>query len=107
VVFDMISRDACSVRGDVGVLGGGDAGIAAWNVYALKLRDRGSLATGNFADVVVFDPAKVKDLATYDKPHQLAVGMRDVFVNSQQVLANGEHTGALPGQVVRGPGYRR
>jgi N-acyl-D-amino-acid deacylase len=73
----------------------------------LKLRRRGSLTTGNFADVVIFDPATVSDRATYDKPHQLAVGVRDVFVNGEQVLRDGDHTGALPGRVVRGPGYRR
>ena len=73
----------------------------------LKLRRRGSLTTGNFADVVIFDPATVSDRATYDKPHQLAVGVRDVFVNGEQVLKDGDHTGALPGRVVRGPGYRR
>ena len=72
----------------------------------LKLRRRGRLAAGNFADVVVFDPAKVADRATYEKPHQFAVGMRDVFVNGQQVLEGGEHTGTLPGRVVRGPGWR-
>jgi len=71
----------------------------------LKLRDRGRLAPGYFADVVVFDPATVTDHATFQDPHRLATGVRDVFVNGQAVLRDGEHTGALPGRVVRGPGW--
>jgi N-acyl-D-aspartate/D-glutamate deacylase len=70
-----------------------------------KLKDRGCLDKGCFADIVVFDPAKINDLATFDKPHQYAVGMLHVFVNGTQVLRDGEHTGAKPGQVVRGPGW--
>jgi len=69
------------------------------------LRDRGELKSGDFADIVIFDPATIADHATFDKPHQFATGMRDVFVNGVQVLRNGEHTGAKSGQVVRGPGY--
>jgi len=72
---------------------------------SFKLKDRGCLDKGCFADIVVFDPAKISDLATFDKPHQYAVGVVDVFVNGTQVLRNGEHTGAKPGQVVRGPGW--
>ena len=72
----------------------------------LKIRDRGRLREGYFADLALFDPAKVGDPATYDKPHQLATGMVHVFVNGIQVLKNGEHTGATPGQVVRGPGWK-
>ncbi len=72
----------------------------------LKIYDRGVLQTGFFADVVVFDPARISDLATYEKPHQYATGMVDVFVNGKQVLKNGEHTGAKPGMVVRGPGWK-
>jgi N-acyl-D-amino-acid deacylase len=71
----------------------------------LKLRDRGTLRPGSFADVVVFDPAAVRDLATFEEPHQLAEGMGHVFVNGMHVLMNGEHTGATPGRVVRGPGW--
>jgi N-acyl-D-amino-acid deacylase len=70
-----------------------------------KLRDRGCLALSCYADVVVFDPAAIADRATYDKPQQYAVGVRDVVVNGVQVLKAGEHTGATPGQVVRGPGW--
>jgi N-acyl-D-amino-acid deacylase len=70
-----------------------------------KLKDRGCLDKGCFADIVVFDPAKINDLATFGKPHQYAVGMVHVFVNGTQVLRDGEHTGAKPGQVVRGPGW--
>ena len=70
-----------------------------------KLKDRGCLDKGCFADIVVFDPAKINDLATFDKPHQYSVGMVHVFVNGTQVLRDGEHTNAKPGQVVRGPGW--
>jgi N-acyl-D-amino-acid deacylase len=73
----------------------------------LKLDRRGALKPGYFADVVIFDPARVEDHATFDKPHQYSTGMRDVFVNGVQVLKDGEHTGAKPGQVVRGPGWRK
>ncbi|HEY7840752.1 MAG TPA: amidohydrolase family protein, partial [Gammaproteobacteria bacterium] len=71
----------------------------------LGLKDRGRLAQGYFADVVVFDPGTVADRATFEKPQQYAVGMRHVFVNGVQVLKEGEHTGATPGRVVHGPGY--
>jgi N-acyl-D-amino-acid deacylase len=73
----------------------------------LKLDRRGALKPGYFADVVVFDPAKVEDHATFDKPHQYSTGVREVFVNGVEVLKDGEHTGAKPGQVVRGPGWRK
>jgi N-acyl-D-amino-acid deacylase len=71
----------------------------------LSLRDRGWLKPGNYADVVVFDPATIADHATYAQPHQLSTGVRDVFVNGVQVLSNGQHTGATPGRVVHGPGW--
>ncbi|HKS38389.1 MAG TPA: D-aminoacylase [Verrucomicrobiae bacterium] len=72
----------------------------------LKLDRRGTLKPGYFADVVVFDPARIQDHATYEKPHQYSTGMIHVFVNGIQVLKNGEHTGATPGRVVRGPGWK-
>ncbi len=71
----------------------------------LRLRKRGALKPGYYADVVVFDPKTIQDHATFEEPHQYATGVRDVFVNGVQVLRNGEHTGALPGRVVRGPGW--
>jgi N-acyl-D-aspartate/D-glutamate deacylase len=71
----------------------------------LKLHDRGHLAPGYFADVVVFDPATIADRATYDQPQQLATGVRDVVVNGTPALLDGKHTGAFPGRVVRGPGW--
>jgi len=71
-----------------------------------KLRDRGCLQPGCFADIVVFDPATIADHATYAKPQQYASGVAHVFVNGVQVLRDGEHTGATPGRAVRGPGWR-
>jgi len=73
----------------------------------LGLKDRGVLQPKFFADVVVFDPAAIRDHATFEKPHQYATGVRHVFVNGTQVLRDGSHTGATPGRVVRGPGYGR
>jgi N-acyl-D-amino-acid deacylase len=72
----------------------------------LKLVKRGSLKAGNYADVVIFDPATIKDRATFDEPHQYAEGVVHVFVNGSQVLDQGNHTGALPGRCVRGPGWK-
>ncbi|MBK7902533.1 MAG: amidohydrolase family protein [Proteobacteria bacterium] len=70
-----------------------------------KLRARGCIDVGCHADIVIFDPAKIIDHATFDQPHQFATGVLDVFVNGVQVLEAGEHTGAKPGAVVRGPGW--
>ena len=72
----------------------------------LKIKNRGSLKEGYFADVVVFDPETVSDHATFKKPHQYSTGVSHVFVNGEQVLKDGEHTGAKPGRVVRGPGWK-
>lgn len=72
----------------------------------IKLQKRGEIKEGNYADVVIFDPNSVQDHATYDKPHQYATGVSDVFVNGVQVLKNNEHTGATPGKFLKGPGYR-
>jgi len=71
----------------------------------LRIRERGRLAPGYFADVVVFDPATIADRATFKEPHQYSVGMQHVLVNGTPVIAAGEHTGAKPGRVVRGPGW--
>jgi N-acyl-D-amino-acid deacylase len=71
----------------------------------LRIRRRGALRPGYFADIVVFDPDSISDQATFEQPHQYATGVRHVFVNGTQVLRDGEHTGARPGRVVRGPGW--
>ena len=76
-------------------------------VENLKLGRRGRLKKGYYADVVVFDPNTICDNATYEKPHQYATGVVDVFVNGTQVLKDGEHTGTKPGRVVRGPGWKK
>jgi N-acyl-D-amino-acid deacylase len=72
----------------------------------LGIRDRGAIRPGAFADLVVFDPRKIGDRATYEDPHRLAEGVAHVFVNGVQVLKDGQHTGARPGRVVRGPGWK-
>jgi N-acyl-D-amino-acid deacylase len=77
------------------------SGLPATN---LGLDHRGFLKEGMFADVVVFDPATIADRATFDKPHQYAVGVKHVFVNGRQVIKDGEHTGAKPGRALWGPG---
>ena len=71
----------------------------------LGIRDRGLLREGYFADIAVFDPQQIIDRATFEDPHQYAVGMRYVFVNGEIVVDRGAHTGARPGQIVYGPGY--
>jgi N-acyl-D-amino-acid deacylase len=73
----------------------------------LRIADRGRLRNGFYADLAIFDPARIADRASYEKPHQYAVGMRHVFVNGVQVLKDGEHTGAKPGRFVHGPGWRK
>lgn len=78
------------------------SGLPATN---LSLKERGFLREGYYADVLVFDPQTITDRATFDQPHQYSEGMEQVFINGQQVIADGQHTGALPGQVVRGPGW--
>ena len=72
----------------------------------LRLRGRGRLRPGYFADIVVFDPATIADHATFDEPHRYATGVVHVFVNGVPVIRDGEHTGALPGRVVSGPAWR-
>jgi N-acyl-D-amino-acid deacylase len=81
--------------------------LAALPAANLGLADRGVLRRGAYADVVVFDPATIADRATYDTPHQYAVGMRHVLVNGVPVLRDGEHTGATPGRALKGPGAIR
>ena len=71
----------------------------------LSIQDRGLLREGYFADIVVFNPATISDMATYEQPHQVSQGMRWVLVNGTVVLRAGEHTGALPGRILRGPGF--
>ena len=72
----------------------------------LSIRDRGLLRDGMYADVVVFDPDTVADKSTFTDPHHLSVGIRDVWVNGTRVLDNGEHTNAMPGRIVDGPGRK-
>jgi len=80
--------------------------LTALSAEKLRIENRGKLAPGYFADIVIFDPATIQDHATFAEPHQYATGMQHVFVNGVQVLKNGEHTGARPGRFVRGPGYQ-
>src|SRR5438045_1346144 len=78
--------------------------LSALPATNLGLDHRGFIQEGMFADVVVFDPATIADRATFEKPHQYAVGMKHVLVNGVQVLKEGEHTGAKPGRALAGPG---
>jgi len=80
--------------------------LSSFPAANLKLDRRGLLKPGYFADVVIFDPARIEDHANYQQPHQYSTGVVHVFVNGVQVLKNGEHTGAKPGRVVRGPGWK-
>lgn len=73
----------------------------------LNIQKRGKLASGYFADIVIFDPETIQDHATFAEPHQYASGVQHVFVNGEQVLKDGEHTDAKPGKFVRGPGYQK
>ncbi|MBL7862194.1 MAG: D-aminoacylase [Cyclobacteriaceae bacterium] len=73
----------------------------------LNIQKRGLLAPGYYADVAIFDPEKIQDHATFEKPHQYSTGMVHVLVNGTAVLKEGEHTGARPGRVVRGPGWKK
>jgi N-acyl-D-amino-acid deacylase len=73
----------------------------------LNIKKRGSLKTGNFADLAIFNASAIKDNATFERPRAYATGMVHVFVNGEQVLSDGEHTGARPGRVIRGPGHKK
>jgi N-acyl-D-amino-acid deacylase len=81
--------------------------LSALPATNLGLDHRGFLKEGMFADLVVFDPATIADRATFEHPHQYAVGMKHVFVNGVQVIKEGEHTGATPGRALWGPGKTR
>jgi N-acyl-D-amino-acid deacylase len=81
--------------------------LAALPADNLGIKDRGRLKAGHFADLAIFDPAAIRDNATFASPQRYATGMRFVFVNGTAVLSDGEHTGATPGRVVRGPGWRK
>ena len=81
--------------------------MSALPASKLRLADRGVLKAGMWADIVVFDPATIRDVATFADPNQLSVGMDDVLVNGVAVIAGGKATGALPGRILRGPGARR
>lgn len=80
--------------------------LTGFPAFNLKLKKRGIIFPGYYADLVIFDPATIKDKATYEQPHQYAEGVHHVFVNGVQVIKNGEHTGAKPGRFVKGPGYK-
>lgn len=73
----------------------------------LSIADRGLIRPGMHADLVIFDPETIADRATYERPHQLSTGVRDVLVNGVAVVRDGRHTGAKPGRIVRGPGYAK
>ncbi|MCU0447760.1 MAG: D-aminoacylase [Microscillaceae bacterium] len=81
--------------------------LTALPASRLKIKDRGRLAVGYYADIVVFDPDKIQDKATFAQPHQYALGVVHVWVNGRQVLRNGEPTGATPGRAVWGPGKKK
>ena len=81
--------------------------LTAYPAANLNLENRGSLKPGHFADIVIFDPKRVKDRATFEQPHQYAEGVLHVWVNGEQVLRDGEHTGATPGRFVKGPGWQQ
>ena len=80
--------------------------LTSFPAETLKLDRRGKLQHDYFADVVVFDPNKIQDHATFEQPHQYSTGVAHVFVNGVQVLKDGEHTSAKPGRFVRGPGWK-
>ncbi|MBV8495436.1 MAG: amidohydrolase family protein, partial [Gammaproteobacteria bacterium] len=79
--------------------------FAALPAQRMRLTDRGVLKQGMWADIVIFDPATIRDLATFENPNRLSEGMDYVLVNGVPVIAGGKMTGALPGKVLRGPAY--
>lgn len=80
--------------------------MSSQSAIRLGIRDRGLISEGYFADIAVFDADEIKDMATFENPHQYAVGMKYVLVNGELVVADGRHTGGRPGRVLHGPGYR-
>jgi dihydroorotase/N-acyl-D-amino-acid deacylase len=80
--------------------------MSSLTAQRLSIRDRGLLREGFFADIAVFDADRIKDMSTFEKPHQYAVGMQFVLVNGQVVVDGGKHTGARPGRIVYGPGKK-
>jgi dihydroorotase/N-acyl-D-amino-acid deacylase len=80
--------------------------FSALPAQRMRLTDRGVIKQGMWADLVIFDPETIRDLATFEQPNQLSQGMQYVLVNGVPVIADGQMTGALPGKVLRGPGYR-
>jgi dihydroorotase/N-acyl-D-amino-acid deacylase len=81
--------------------------FSALPAQRMRLIDRGVLKKGMWADVVVFDPETISDVATFDDPNRLSKGMEEVLINGTLVIENGKMTGALPGKVLRGAGYER
>jgi N-acyl-D-amino-acid deacylase len=79
--------------------------LSSFPAELLGIRERGRLQPGYYADITVFDPATIRDHATFDNPHQLSTGVVHVFVNGEQVIKDGQHTGALPGRIAYGPGW--
>ena len=80
--------------------------MSSQTAQRLGIRDRGLLIEGYYADVAVFDADEIIDKATFENPHQYAVGMKYVLVNGQLVVEDGQHTGRRPGKILYGPGYR-
>ncbi len=101
--MDLIASD----RSRVGTASDAIRKMSGLPAQTLQLKDRGLLREGYFADVVVFDPAAVADLATFARPHQLSAGVSEVIVNGTVTLSGGEFTGRLAGRALAGPGARR
>lgn len=80
--------------------------MTSLSAQRLSIEDRGLLVEGFYADIAVFDPDTIIDKATFDQPHQYAEGIKYVLVNGERVVSDGKHTGARPGRILHGPGYR-